>query len=516
MVRSPGSAEGQARLVADLPKGGDLGPLFRALGLIDDAELAAGVGAPAGGSGWRDEAAAAARRDGAQDVDLVEWLAGTVRDAAAASDRHAALADQLSTRAAASAARLGLASLHVGASEGGSAAGASTSALLTQVDALEAFEAAAAAARAAAGPDHLAGVAIGVVPGSPGDSRPLVSLGDDGLVTCRACSERVGALAVALRGVDSEQAAALARTRDYWAGRVSELQGPVRDFLGVRHVWCDARAEGDARRFVLWAGAVLSADAPASLAAGLAELDLSVLVHCDSSTPQIDYLPASSVLQVRSDCPPAALFRWLTSDIASSSSAEAAKAAARRSGEDELLEEAREALGAKHVIRVCTSDPGPSGGPDGDSAASVAEGAVAAAACRLRDAAPTLAAAGISLRGASLAIDDCYEVWDSGFISIPYDFTVGDLSERLARLGAGSGDGGEGGGGAPPPPALGRGAVGAGALPVRPGPARRLAVATILPIATRRALAAVPRITMAPAVRRLVVRAGQVHFSGIF
>jgi hypothetical protein len=30
-----------------------------------------------------------------------------------------------------------------------------------------------------------------------------------------------------------------------------------------------------------------------------------------------------------------------------------------------------------------------------------------------------------------LAIDDCYEVWDSGFISIPYDFELGELCARL-------------------------------------------------------------------------------------
>ena len=30
----------------------------------------------------------------------------------------------------------------------------------------------------------------------------------------------------------------------------------------------------------------------------------------------------------------------------------------------------------------------------------------------------------VDLSGASLAIDDCYEVWGSGFISIPYDFTL--------------------------------------------------------------------------------------------
>ena len=37
----------------------------------------------------------------------------------------------------------------------------------------------------------------------------------------------------------------------------------------------------------------------------------------------------------------------------------------------------------------------------------------------------------VDLRGVSLAIDDCYEVWESGFISIPYDFDIEDLCQNL-------------------------------------------------------------------------------------
>lgn len=36
--------------------------------------------------------------------------------------------------------------------------------------------------------------------------------------------------------------------------------------------------------------------------------------------------------------------------------------------------------------------------------------------------------------GASLAIDDRYEVWESGYISIPFDFQLQDLQPRLKRL----------------------------------------------------------------------------------
>ena len=40
--------------------------------------------------------------------------------------------------------------------------------------------------------------------------------------------------------------------------------------------------------------------------------------------------------------------------------------------------------------------------------------------------------------GASIAIDDCYELWESGFVSIPYDFELRDLQPQLQKLLQGS------------------------------------------------------------------------------
>ena len=36
--------------------------------------------------------------------------------------------------------------------------------------------------------------------------------------------------------------------------------------------------------------------------------------------------------------------------------------------------------------------------------------------------------------GASIAIDDCYELWESGFFSIPYNFELRDLQPQLQKL----------------------------------------------------------------------------------
>lgn len=40
----------------------------------------------------------------------------------------------------------------------------------------------------------------------------------------------------------------------------------------------------------------------------------------------------------------------------------------------------------------------------------------------------------VDLAGASIAIDDCYELWESGFISIPYDFDISELQPQLQKL----------------------------------------------------------------------------------
>ena len=44
--------------------------------------------------------------------------------------------------------------------------------------------------------------------------------------------------------------------------------------------------------------------------------------------------------------------------------------------------------------------------------------------------------------GASIAIDDCYELWESGFISIPHDFQLSDLRPELRKLLSGGGKNG--------------------------------------------------------------------------
>jgi hypothetical protein len=86
--------------------------------------------------------------------------------------------------------------------------------------------------------------------------------------------------------------------------------------------------------------------------------------------------------------------------------------------EQALLEQIRKAFNAKHVVRVCSMY----------ESERVLDGAR-----RLLEAAEVIRQT-VDLSGASLAIDDCYEVWGSGFISIPYDFNLQELQPQLVRL----------------------------------------------------------------------------------
>jgi hypothetical protein len=66
----------------------------------------------------------------------------------------------------------------------------------------------------------------------------------------------------------------------------------------VEAVWCDMRSEDSSQQFVLWAGAVL--DQRASFEASLQgrRFAFSLLAHSDQSSPMLDFLSSSSVLQV--------------------------------------------------------------------------------------------------------------------------------------------------------------------------------------------------------------------------
>jgi hypothetical protein len=450
-------------VAAELPGHGSLAPLFFAFGLISAEELAAAAGAGAG------------ERDGR---DLFQWLGGVAAEAAQAAGAHDAL------KRAARALRAELEAAHgLAAVDAGGEFAVAGEEQRRQLEALRALAEALAegAATGALPRGALEGLRLRVY--HP-DSAPLTAVGranadgsfdlraeplggrvaDDGVL--HVVAARGGGVAAALGALDLARARVLARAAAYWAARARDLAPALRDALGVQNVWCDARQGDLAQRFALWAGALLEARAAEAPPAPRGRaFSFSLLVHADPASPMLDFAAASSVLQVRCDCPPRQLLAYMAGEGGALADRAAAAVTDARAEEEEALAAVRDALGARAVVRVCSSHDA---------------GRVVEAARRLVDAAPAIRAA-VDLAGVSLAIDDVYGVWDAGFISIPYDFSLADLQPQLQALltSPASAGAASGGGGSPGEPAP-RGAASAAArqTPPRlraPPPPRRAA-----------------------------------------
>ena len=84
------------------------------------------------------------------------------------------------------------------------------------------------------------------------------------------------------------------------------------------------------------------------------QLPLTLLVHSDHSASIVDYSTASSTLHVRTDCSPMHLLNFVQSDRCLNAGDKAKEMLTDDIEEQRILEEARKALGAKHVIRICS------------------------------------------------------------------------------------------------------------------------------------------------------------------
>ena len=234
-----------------------------------------------------------------------------------------------------------------------------------------------------------------------------------------------GSIAEQLLTLNVDEARVLSRLERYWRRRIEQLAPAATEVLGVKNVVSDhliSPAPGQdvsagAQAFVLWAGKIISNREAFELALNGRTFDFSLLVHGDRAQEEPVFAqPSSHIVQVRDDCPPHLLLKYLVTGGGGAAQEAAEAVWGARAEETELLERVREAFGARHVIRVCPADATPE---------------VMAAAKRLLRSAAQLQGWGVDLRDTCLAIDDCYEVWDSGFISIPYDFELGELCARL-------------------------------------------------------------------------------------
>ena len=233
-----------------------------------------------------------------------------------------------------------------------------------------------------------------------------------------------------LRKIDRHLLGTLSKLDQYWFKRAEQLLPNVVSLLQVRSVMGDFVYSGDGRgntmsaeHAVLWCGKMLrSRDAFDLAFENVVDFNFTILVHSDFDSPYVD-IPASmatsTMISVRSDCPPGVLLAWLCSEEARSFSDKIKLIENHKILEMKHLAKVKKSLKARQVIRVCSPPEGM--GPFFDG-------------CERLVANSKYIMEQVDLKGVFLAIDDCYEVWESGFVSIPYDFELEDFCQKLSAL----------------------------------------------------------------------------------
>eukprot|EP00884_Botryococcus_braunii_P001914 jgi/Botrbrau1/11723/Bobra.0195s0050.1 len=400
-------------IVAELPSYGSLGPLFYAFGLITAEQLSKGVGAYHG--------------DEAMDTDFLEWLGKTVGEALTTAEQHESLKSQVRELRTAVENRFDLIAVHVGGEYA-----VTTLEQKRQLESLNTLNSSLINLLRHHTID-LSGLSLRLYHPEVAPSQSRMTTDENGEVSVVAeplksyvaedgvfhmVAEHVNIQNALLQGEDLEKARVLSKASWIWTERIKQLQPRLRDLLRVPEVWCDTANAETAAEFVAWAGRILSHDVEFRQALRSRWFSFNILVHCDATAPALDFMAASSVLQMRADCPPGDLLIYLQSESVDADNNRAEEYQSLCAMEEDLLRQVKVALGAKHVIRVCSSK-------DQDK--------VIRAAQRLLDNASVIRAA-VDLSGISIAIDDCYELWESGFISIPFHFKLQELQPELQRL----------------------------------------------------------------------------------
>lgn len=394
------------KIEAELPASGSLGPLLFAFGLISEEELKSGAG------------------NVADDTNFLEWLRDAVRNAVKTADEHESMRQRLRIKCREMEEKYELASLQV--------LGEFGSGLSAQHQHLEALNVLDQAMQEFSASDSTAFSELCFYVYHPEycpvdcysyvDSNGMLNMRterirsdirEDGSVVLVADKDRIFN---DLLSLDLARARLLTRADNFWRKRVRSLTPAVRELLGVDHVHCDYKT--DNQKFVLWAGHLLEHRGELERLLGKCRFSFALVISSDPSAPMVEYFPHTSILQVRTDCPLNKLLEFLTSEAADAASRAAEDVASARKEEEDLLARVCQALGAKHVIRLCSLY-------ERDK---VMDGAkrLLANADKIRGV--------VDLTGASIAIDDCYQVWSSGFISVPYDFELQELKPRLLKM----------------------------------------------------------------------------------
>lgn len=241
-------------------------------------------------------------------------------------------------------------------------------------------------------------------------------VGENGMVHLVA---GVDELQRALTNLDFDRAKIFSRVEKYWFRRSRELADALGSSLGVTQVWYNSLSPGELQDFVIWAGEMLQfCRSEDFLLSKRFSFSIVVQSREEKSGGHLDYIPTSKILTVRTDCPPEVLMAFLKSENAIDAHIASSNIENENLIEEQALEVACVALGAKRLVRICSS---------------YEQGNVVDACAKLVEVGDQIKH-NLDLSEISLAIDDRYDVWDSGIISIPYDFTVSDFEPKLKAL----------------------------------------------------------------------------------
>lgn len=390
------SSEELVRLNPVLEEKGTLAPLFRTFGLLSEEEVWAWEEAP---------------RD---DRDLVHWLREIVEDATKAAAKHDRLRSESRRLCRLLERELDLEELSLGGAEFSSRAD-------TQRKNLELLSEFQDIARhlSAEARTRFRGVKVCLCgPGTNGLQKDeSCMIGSDGTLFLLVCEE----LCSYLEGIEGQKLLLASRMGNYWRERVEHLSQEMRTMLSVDSVVVDHSWEPGAmgpQKFSLWARRMLGYKENFESQLSGRHIPITVLVHDDFCSPLIDHATSSNVIQVRSDCAPQRLLEFLLTTSMEELIQTASDVQNERKNMEVLLDQVRDAFNAKYVVSVLSNTEC---------------GRVVSACNRLLEHSELIHQQ-VDLSGTSLCIDDSYDAWDNGFISIPYNFQTGDLQVRLRKL----------------------------------------------------------------------------------
>ncbi|KAL0050186.1 hypothetical protein WJX82_006057 [Trebouxia sp. C0006] len=380
-----------------LPASGNLAALFYAFGLLSEEDAStyqyAGPGAA-----------------GEVDVDFLAWLASVASQATQAAERHQVLSTEAEALAADVQKQFKLE--HIIPTAGTSL---SITNLERYIDALKLLEQCLTEV-CCDQQDMLKGLCIFLHhPDNTSAYESKSHVEDNGNLLLVADQNT---LRDDLLQLDLEAAHQRTQLSNSWREQVKDTAAALTEMMGTKDVWFWSSKQAEKKEFVQWAGRVLEHRESFQDTRMQLSHSFNLLVHCDLSSPALEFDKSNGILQVTTDCRPEQLLEYLQGEAATAASIAADAHADSRKEEQALLDAAGEALGARFVMRMCSRHQQPK---------------INQALQQLIQNSEAVKQS-FDLSGIVVAIDDCYEVWGSGGISIPWNFSTQDLKPQLLKL----------------------------------------------------------------------------------